>query len=85
MATGSGGSITMVFSLSRGPVAVTLRVYDLRGRLVRTVLAEERAAGRHEVRWNGRSDSGTPLPSGVYLVQLRGGGASVTQKAVIVR
>ncbi len=85
VATGSGGSITMVFSLSRGPVAVTLRVYDLRGRLVRTVLAEERAAGRHEVRWNGRSDSGTPLPSGVYLVQLRGGGASVTQKAVIVR
>jgi flagellar hook assembly protein FlgD len=42
----------------------------LRGRLVRTLLTEQRRAGRHEFEWNGRDDSGEPVASGVYLIRL---------------
>ena len=50
---------------------VTLRVYNLRGQVVASLLeSEERAAGRHEVTWDGRASSGRPVPSGVYFFRL---------------
>jgi hypothetical protein len=50
---------------------VELRVIDLRGRQVRTLVREQQATGRsYEVRWDGRDDGGRVLASGGYLVEL---------------
>ena len=49
---------------------VSLRVYDLQGRLVRTLLHEEMSGGRHRAEWDGRDERGEPAASGVYLVRL---------------
>ncbi len=49
----------------------TLGVYDLSGRLVRTVWRGNLELGRRAVVWDGRDDRGQALPSGVYLVHLR--------------
>ena len=51
--------------------AVELRIYDAAGKLVRTLVDGQRRAGRHQVAWTGRSESGRALPSGLYLVRLR--------------
>lgn len=48
-----------------------LTVHDLRGRLVRTLLAGDRPAGRHGARWDGLSDAGQRVPSGLYVARLR--------------
>jgi hypothetical protein len=49
---------------------VALRVYDVGGRLVRTLVDGRREAGTHVVPWNGRDDAGRPAPSGIYLYRL---------------
>ena len=51
-----------------GPV--TMRIYGVDGRLVRTLKSgEETVAGTHEVRWNGMNDQGRHVPSGIYFVK----------------
>lgn len=64
---------------------VTLTVYDLLGRPVRTLVAEEQAAGTHEVRWDGTAASGTPSAAGVYLYRIQAGDFSETRRMVLVR
>ena len=57
---------TIRFSLAEtAPVTVTL--YDLSGRSVRTLVDETRGAGTHDVIWNGRTDSGRTAPAGAYF------------------
>jgi hypothetical protein len=43
------------------------------------------AAGPAWVEWDGRSDSGDPLPSGVYFYTLASGGRSQTRRMVLLR
>ena len=65
---------------------VTLEVYNVAGYLVRTLLDEFRDAGTHnDVRWDGRSDKGTPMPSGVYLYRLMTKGSSQTRKMILLQ
>ena len=42
-------------------------------------------AGVHRVAWDGRTDSGAPAGSGVYLCRFRGGGVTAESKIVVVR
>lgn len=57
------------------PVAgqVSLQVFDLQGRLIRTLMNEYQPAGNRECLWNGLSDDGTPVSSGVYYYRLKAG------------
>jgi len=50
---------------------VELRLYDVTGRVVRTLAHREFAAGEHEAYWDGNDDQGRPVPRGVYFYQLR--------------
>jgi len=63
-------STTIVFSLAR-PEAVTLAVYDLSGRLVRTLVdGRVYPAGPNEEVWDGRDDQGRSGSAGVYVYRL---------------
>ena len=67
-----------------GPVELV--IFDARGRRVRTLLADRRAAGEGTAAWDGRDDAGAALPAGLYLARLRtqGGDAAVV-KVTLVR
>lgn len=54
---------------------VSLRVYDLAGRLVATLVEGAAVAGTHTATWTGRGDDGLPVGSGVYLYRLTAEGA----------
>ena len=59
----------IVYTLSEvGPVE--LAIYNVRGQRVRTLVQGVQAAGLYQIAWNGRSDSGAALASGVYLYRL---------------
>ncbi len=59
----------IAFELQKaGPVR--LGIYDLRGRLVRQLLDEQRGTGRQEVTWDGRDSNGQMVASGTYVVQI---------------
>jgi len=62
---------TCRFSLDRRQ-QVSVAVFDLRGRRVRELVRGVRAAGDHSVDWDGRDAAGRGVPSGVYLLQVRG-------------
>jgi len=65
---------------------VTLRILDVRGRVVTTLLESSlRAAGLHAVLWDGRDHAGKPQASGVYLTELRVQGAVRTARIVLLR
>lgn len=64
---------------------VALRVYDLRGRLVRVLVDGPCAAGYHDVTWDGRDDTGGEVASGVYVYRLETRGACDSRRLVVVR
>jgi flagellar hook assembly protein FlgD len=65
--------------------AVTLRVFDVRGREV-AVLADGRyAAGTHVFGWNGRGRDGQTSVSGVYFCEMKTATASLKRKLILVR
>jgi hypothetical protein len=75
---------TIAYDLAReGPV--TLRVLNVRGALVRTLQTGLQAVGRHQVEWDGHDDTGRPVSSGVYIVQLEATGTVDRKKAVLVK
>jgi flagellar hook assembly protein FlgD len=52
---------------------VTLRIYDVAGRVVRTLVDGPQTAGSRAAVWDGRSDAGLTLASGVYLAEVKAG------------
>jgi hypothetical protein len=60
---------TIPFDLPE-PSLVTLTIYDLRGRTVRTLVRGQVAAGFQRAQWDGKDNLGNSLPSGMYLVKL---------------
>ncbi len=79
-------STTIRFAVPGGPnQAYNLRVYDVRGALVRELAAGHIGGGLHEVRWDGRDRNGSPVSSGVYLYQLQVGANKLTGKMALVK
>ncbi len=75
---------TLRFSMpAAGPAR--LDVVDTQGRRVRTFVVPEAAAGPNELRWDGTDARGKPLPSGVYLLELRTGYGTSTSRATLLR
>jgi len=76
---------TISFDLP-APGTATLQVFDLGGRLVRTILdGQDLTAGRHETVWNGRDEAGREAAAGTYLYRLSTGGFSETRRMVMIR
>ncbi len=70
---------------SSGSTEVSLRVYDLKGRLVRVLMEETVAADRHSVAWDGRSDRGSAAPSGMYIYRLVAGGKTLARTMTLAK
>jgi flagellar hook assembly protein FlgD len=64
---------------------ISLRIYDINGKLVRTLSNDQLVSGWHHFAWNGTSDSGAPLPSGYYTCIANGLGKSDFAKIDLVR
>jgi hypothetical protein len=64
---------------------VALRVFDAAGRLVRTIADETLDAGPHALSWDGRTEAGSPAPSGIYYATLRAGASEARSKIVLAR
>ncbi len=65
--------------------SVTLRIYNVQGQLVQTLVDGYLPAGRHEIIWNGRDTAGQPLSSGVYFYQFISGEIKAARKMQMVK
>ncbi len=64
---------------------VAIRIYDVSGRLARSLLEAPLAAGRHRFVWDGRDGEGQALPSGVYFLRADGPGFDAVRKLVLMK
>ena len=77
-------SSMVAFTLDRA-ATVRVTVTDVSGREVACLIDGEQSAGRHEIRWSGRSGDGQTLPAGVYFLHAYSGATVVTQRVAILR
>ncbi len=64
---------------------VTLRVYDVAGRLIRTLVAGPTPAGAHRARWDGLDARGHAARSGIYFAKLQAGGTIRSEQILLLR
>jgi flagellar hook assembly protein FlgD len=67
------------------PQPTTLRIYNILGQDVRTLVDELQAPGIHSASWDGRDRSGEPVSSGMYFCQLKWSHHADVNKMVLLR
>lgn len=81
-------STTISFEVPQGQgdkIKVRLRVYNLKGQLVRRLLDEERSPGSYATVWDGKDDRGAKAASGIYLYELRMGDVRRVKKMMLIK
>jgi hypothetical protein len=67
------------------PGRVSVKVFDLLGREVATLVDDVQEAGYRSVEWKGVTSAGSPVGSGVYFYELRAGSYVETRKMMLIR
>lgn len=80
--TSNGATIDLALPVPVGDAFVS--VYDVQGRLVKTLLRGAVGQGVQRVAWDGRSDAGARASAGVYFVKARAGTFTASRKVVLL-
>ena len=64
---------------------VSVKIYDVKGKYVETLMDKEVQAGQHQVTWEGRNSDGRRVTSGIYFVRVETTRGSLTKKMVLSR
>lgn len=75
---------TIEFELEKSS-NVSIDIYSINGELVKSILSNDLSAGTHKINWDGSSDSGTRLSSGVYFYKLTVDNISLTKKMILLK
>ena len=78
------GSASISFALKRSG-NTSLKVYNIAGQAVKTLVNENRQAGNYSVDWDGRDDQGQKVSNGIYLYRLISGDFQATKKITVLR
>ena len=64
---------------------MTLKIYNMLGQQVRTMVDDFQSAGYHQVVWDGRSESGEAVASGIYVYRLTAGNLVESRKMQLMK
>jgi hypothetical protein len=64
---------------------VAIKVYNLLGQEVRTLVSQEMEVGVHQTAWDGKDNVGAEVPTGMYLYKMIAGGFSETKKMMFLK
>jgi hypothetical protein len=81
----SAGMTQLAFVLPAPAESVDLSIFDVRGRLVRTLVDGKLDAGPHRFVWDGRNNAGDPVGASTYFGSLQAGDRRTSQRIVLVR
>ncbi|RKZ00702.1 MAG: hypothetical protein DRQ10_03645, partial [Candidatus Hydrothermota bacterium] len=76
-------STTIDFGLPKA-ADVELKVYDIRGRVVKTLVSGSMNAGYHSVKWDGKDESDHRVAAGVYFIKFNAGDFSTMRKVILL-
>jgi len=83
-----GGVASIAFGVpgtASSRVPTRLKVFDVQGRCLRTLVDEPRPAGVHVISWDGRDDSGHRLATGLYLLRMEVRGIRSERRLLVIR
>ena len=66
-------------------VRVTIKIYNIRGELVKTIVDEIMTAGFHTIQWEGRNNNNRQVSSGIYFYNIKAGPFNETGKALLLK
>ena len=66
-------------------IVVSLKIFDLSGRKIRTLVNEPKSAGTHQVVWNGQDDHGNSVASGLYVYRIQAGDFVQSRKMLFMK
>jgi len=79
-----GPATTIAFSLAKaGPVS--LKIYNAKGQLVKTLLTNQKSAGKHSIVWDGRNNENRAVATGLYFYRLETPGYAKTRKMMMLK
>ena len=64
---------------------VNITIYDIMGRIVRTLINSQQNAGFKSIQWNATNDAGSPLSAGLYLYKIQADNFVETRKMVLLK
>jgi hypothetical protein len=67
------------------PIPTTLKIYNILGQKVKTLLDEEKISGNYQVIWDGKDEEGNIVPSGIYFYHLNAGKYSESKKMLFLK
>jgi hypothetical protein len=73
------------YSLAKAADNVSLKVYNTKGQLIKTLVNKPQSAGKYQKIWEGADQSGNPAASGVYLYKLSVDKNSYTRKMLLIK
>ena len=77
-------STTLAYDMAVGG-RVTLKIYSIDGRLVRTLVDEQALPGRYSRVWQGRDDAGRTVASGAYVVRMVAPDRTETRRVMLLK
>ena len=75
---------TITFDLPEVAV-VSLVIYDINGRQIKTLTSSRYQAGSHQIQWDGRDDSGNAVASGIYVYRIEAGKYVQSRKLMLLK
>ncbi|MBC8185286.1 T9SS type A sorting domain-containing protein [candidate division KSB1 bacterium] len=69
----------------QNPEYVSLKIYNMQGQLIRSLISENQGVGDYSVKWDGTNDTGTKVVSGVYIYKLNVGKDTFSEKLMLMK
>ncbi len=64
---------------------VNVQIFDVQGKLIRSLLNDYQSTGTHTIRWDGLNENGNQVPSGVYFLRITAGSETVSKRIVMTK
>ncbi|MFZ5516383.1 MAG: S8 family serine peptidase [Candidatus Zhuqueibacterota bacterium] len=75
---------TVISYYLKSPSFVTVRVINVLGQTIQTLMEKEQASGSYHIKWNGKDNAGQPVSSGIYFYRLEAGSFTQTKKMILL-
>ena len=64
---------------------ISIKIYNIQGQLIKTLVEENKSAGNYQINWDGRDEDGKDAVSGIYFVQMKANEIKLIQKVTLLR
>lgn len=84
ISNGESNSTTVAFYIEE-PGKVSLKLYDMTGRLITTLVDNSFEQGEHTLSWNSKDENGYAIAPGIYSLRMNAGEHSETEKLIVMK